>query len=197
MHEAEEEGYPGARIPARLDEHEVVNSEINNAQRNGRLDQARRRIEHVQRGERQGYAVGDGEGGDDGQQPRQASSHQQQPHDKEDVIRAGEDVIDPEGDELFHDGQRDLPAAAKVVEGRMVFIEDFLTSKQPLFMNVEEGLVLRFVGKERALYSERSRKRLSAEAQMQRHCLPIGQWFNALQLQIERLAVSRQQYVRS
>src|SRR5262245_29339123 len=30
---------------------------------------------------------------------------------------------------------------------------------------------------------------------MQSHCLPIGQWFNALQLQIERLAISRQQNV--
>src|SRR5215510_3407111 len=127
MHEAEEERYPGARIPARLAYHEVVNADINNAQRNGRLDKARRRIEHVQRGERQGNAVVDGEGGDDGQQPHQASSHQQQPHDEEDVIRPGKDVIDPEGDELFHYGQRDLPAAGKVVEGRMVIIEDFLT----------------------------------------------------------------------
>jgi hypothetical protein len=54
--------------------------------------------------------------------------------------------------------------------------------------------VFRLVGKERTLYSERGRKRLRVKAQMQRHCLPIGQRFNAQQLQIEWLAVSRQQY---
>jgi hypothetical protein len=73
--------------------------------------------------------VGDGEGCDNGQQTQQASPHQQQPHDEEDVIGPGENVIDPEGDELFHDCQSDLPAAGKVFEGRVVLIEDFLINQ--------------------------------------------------------------------
>ena len=83
--------------------------------------------------------------------PQQAAAHQQQPHDEEDVIGPDEDVIDADGDELFHDGQRALPAAGKIVEGRMVVIEDFLMNQQPFFINVEESLMLRLVGKERTL----------------------------------------------
>src|SRR5947209_3161476 len=132
------------------------------------------------------------EGRHDGQQPCQTSSEQQQTDDEENVIRPGEDVIDASRDELFHDGQRALPTTAKVIERRMIFIEDFLMRERTIFINVQEGLMLRVIGKERALNSEHARRCLRVKAQMQRQSLPVRQRLNAQQLQIKHSTIGSQ-----
>ena len=109
--------------------------------------------DEIQRGERQRDAVGDGERRHDERQPPDRPAEQQQPDQKQQMVRADQDVVNPGGHEPADDGQDALPAAGEVFEPRLAAIENRLRERVA-FVDVHECLMNRIV-RERAMRRRR------------------------------------------
>ena len=115
MDEAERERNPGADVAAVADQ-QVVGADVDDAQRDGRLDQARRRADEVERGQRQRDAVRHGERRHDDDELPGRAAEQQQADEEQQVIRSDEDVTDAGRQEPPHDGEGALPRAGEILE---------------------------------------------------------------------------------
>ena len=118
MDEAERERDPGAHVAAAADQ-QVVGADVDDAQRDRRLDDPRRRGDEVQRRERQRDAVRDGERGDDERQLAERAAEQQQADQEQQVVGADQDVVDAGGQELPDDRERALARAGEVLGVRL------------------------------------------------------------------------------
>jgi hypothetical protein len=94
MHETEEERHPGSDIPAPLTDEQVVGPDVDDAECDGRLDQPCRRLDKLERRQRQRHAVTERESRNDRQEAPNRSSKEQQADDEKDVIRTDGDVMD-------------------------------------------------------------------------------------------------------
>ena len=130
----------------------------------------------VQRGERQRDAVSDGERRHDERQPPDRAAEQQQPDEKQQMVRADQDVMDARRHEPADDRKDALPGAREVFEARLAAIEDGLRERVAL-VDVDESLVNRIVRKERCGDGDRSRGAIEAEPDAQPHRLPIREDF--------------------
>ena len=113
--EAEGERNPGAHVAAVADQ-QVVGADVDDAERDRRLDDPRRRADEVQRRERQRDAVRDGERGDDERELAERAAEQQQPDEEQQVVRTDQDVVDARRQELLDDRERALARAGEVLE---------------------------------------------------------------------------------
>ena len=117
-----------SRAPVRRQQ--IVCADVHDAERDGRLDDARRRGDEVERGERQRDAVTDREGGHDAEQSQDAAAEQQQADDEEDVIGSDRDVMDARGGERFEDRERALTTAGVVLSGGARGAQDLLARER-------------------------------------------------------------------
>ena len=85
---------PGAHVPSAVDE-QVVRADVDDAERDRRLDDPGRRADEIERGERQRDAVSDGERRHDERQLPDRAAEQQQPDEKQQMVRANQDVMNP------------------------------------------------------------------------------------------------------
>ena len=138
---------PRTQIAA-VTSHEIVGSHEHDAQRDRRLDDARRRREDVQRGQRQRDAVPDRERGDDADEGHPAAAEQQQTDEKQDVIRPDQDVMRPRRNERLHHRNRALRRPEVVGVRLGAGVEDHLLPQIGVLVDVDEGLVDRVVRKE-------------------------------------------------
>ena len=111
--------------------------------RDGRLDDARRRGEKVQRGQRERDAVRHGEGTHDEEQSAHRSAEKQEANKEKDVIRADENVVNVERNEFLHYGEHALPAANEIFEVMVIVVEDRLRGKLVAFVEIHESVVRR------------------------------------------------------
>ena len=97
--EAERERDPRAHVAAAADQ-QVVGADVDDAERDRRLDDPRRRRHEVERRQRQRDAVRDRERGDDQRELADRAAEQQQADQKQQVIGPDQDVMDAGGQEL-------------------------------------------------------------------------------------------------
>ena len=90
---------------------DVLGRDEGDGQGNDCFDQPVRQRHDVEHGEREGHAVGDGEGGDDLDEREPASAAQEQPQEEQQVVPAGQDVLDAEPHEA-----PDATRAARVAQ---------------------------------------------------------------------------------
>ena len=153
MDESERERNPRPHIAAFVHE-QVVGADIHDAERDRRLDQARRRGHEIERRQRQRDAVRHGESGDDQQQLPQRSAEQKQSDQKQQVVRADQDVVNSGRHELPDDGGHALPRAGKVLECRVIAIENRLRPQIAAFVHIEECLVAGIVGEHQRAHGD-------------------------------------------
>src|ERR1043166_1912613 len=140
VNEAERERNQAPHIAAVLRE-KVVGPDVDDAQRNRRLNQPRRRRDDVQRRERQRDAVGHRERRDDDQQLTDRSAKQQQADEEQEVVWPDEDVMGTRRNELFDDRKYPLSRTGEIVDARMLRIDDHLRRQRLAFVDVDERLV--------------------------------------------------------
>ena len=87
---------------------QVVRADKDDAEGNRGFDDARRRVDDLQRRQRQRDAVADCEGRDDRQQSPEAAAEQQQADDEENVVGPDGDVVDTRGREGLEHGEETL-----------------------------------------------------------------------------------------
>ena len=85
---------------------QVVGADVDDAERDGRLDEAGGRVDNLQRGERQRDAVAERKGGDDGEQACEVPAEQHQADDEEDVIGTDCDVMVPDAVKALNTAKR-------------------------------------------------------------------------------------------
>ena len=185
--EAERERDPRAHVAAVPDQ-QVVGADVDDAQRDGRLDDARRRRHDVQRRERQRDAVRDGERRHDHRELADRAAEQQQADEEQQVIGADEDVVDSRGQELLDHRQRALPRAGEVLEARTSGVENRLRQRVA-FVHVEEGLVHRIVRKHPGGHRDRSGALRERKAHGKPQRLAIAQDVGREPLRRQRTAV--------
>src|SRR4029079_18848503 len=105
----------------------------------------------------QGDAVRYREGGYDAEQPQKSASHQQQPHDEQNMIRAGKDMIDPCRNELFYHRHPVLARASAVGEDLIFLSKDPLLYQAVILVDVQECLVFRLIWKQCAMNFQSAR----------------------------------------
>ena len=99
--QAERKGDPRARVAAAGADQQVVGAHVDDAERDGRLDGARRRDDHAQRRQRQRDAVRYRKRGDDQQQLLEGAAQQQQADEKQQMIGADQNVVHARRHELL------------------------------------------------------------------------------------------------
>ena len=132
---------PGRRGPCRRQQ--VVRADKDDAEGNGGLDDARRRVDDLQRRQRQRDAVADRESRDDRQQAPEAAAKQQQADDEEDVVGPDGDVVNARGREGLEHREETLTGAAVQIDARLAAVENFLPNQLAAFVDVDEGLMIR------------------------------------------------------
>ena len=88
---------------------EVLQSDRDDAQRDERLDEPRRRDEPAQRRQRQRHRVGDRERGDDAEELPERPPEEEHPEEEGDVVAPLEDVLGAEAEEPTSPGPRSRP----------------------------------------------------------------------------------------
>ena len=158
---------------------QVVGADVDDAQRDRRLDDTRRRGDDVQRGERQRDAVRDGERAHDQQQATHRAAEQQQADQKEQMIGADQDVMDAGRNEFLHHRQHALASAREIFELPMMGVENRLRGELFAFVKVDEGLVMRIVRKERGIQRDRAGPRVDRIARLDLNGLALGEHFGS------------------
>ena len=100
MNQTERQRHPGAKVPA-VSAHQVVGTDKYDAQRDCRLDDARRRRDDVERRQRERDAVADRERRDDADQRQPGATEEQKANEEQDVIGSDEDGGAPDGMNVF------------------------------------------------------------------------------------------------
>ena len=143
MNEPETECNPGANIAPVANE-QVVCADVHDAECDGRLDNAHRWRHEVQCRQRQRHAVREGERGDYHHELPKAAAQKQKTDEKQNMLRADQNVLNARGKELAHHRQCALPSARKVRDLWMTVVEDRLRQRLSV-INIHEGLVRRIV----------------------------------------------------
>ena len=112
VNESEDERHPRTDVAPAPDQ-QIVCAHVDDAQGDRRLDQPRRRPEHLEDGQCEGHAVCERECADDHEQLSKAPAKEQQPDQKQDVIRTDGNMANPERNEPLRDGQQAPPAPEK------------------------------------------------------------------------------------
>ena len=177
VYEAERERDPRADVAAVFDQ-QVVGADVNDAERDRRLDDPRRRADDVQRLERERDAVRDGERGHDHRELADRTAEQQQADEKQQVIGADQDVMDAGRKEFLDHRQRALPRAREVLEPRAAVVENRLR------------LVLRVVRKHPRRDGDGARPLRERKADGKPQRLAVGEHVRREPLGCQRSAVS-------
>src|SRR5437588_12660090 len=143
MDEPEAERNPRAHVASIANE-EVVGADVDDAERDGRLDNPHGLRHQIQRSQRQWDAVRDSERGDDDHELPEAAAQTQETDEKQNMLRADQNVLNARGKELAHHRQSALPSARKVRDLWMTVVEDRLRQRLSV-INIHEGLVCRIV----------------------------------------------------
>src|SRR5713101_8762474 len=99
MHKAETET-PDPPPPVWLSRDKILQRDPDDRRSNQRFDDAVRYRHNAQRSDRQRYAVSQGEGRDDAHHRPQASRSGEERHQEQQMVIAGENVLDTEPDEV-------------------------------------------------------------------------------------------------
>ena len=118
MDEAERERNPRPHVASAAD-HQVVGADVDDAQGDGRLDDVRRRVQELERGERERHAMGRRKRTDDERELAERAAQEQQANQKEQMVGTDQDMVHAGRHEPSNDRQRPLPAAGIVLESRV------------------------------------------------------------------------------